>query len=114
MSQHEITLRSPKGRLILVPANAADDELVAKLRTDPVTRRYLPYFPESLTVDEARALREKRAAAGALSFNVHILNPDGTTTFVGITGFQNIVAEHSSAEVINRLPYLKIHFVVYS
>ncbi|KZP34352.1 acyl-CoA N-acyltransferase [Athelia psychrophila] len=99
MSQHQITLRSLKGRVILVPPNAADDALNAALRADPTTRQYLPYFPQTFSAEEARALREKRAAAGYLNFNVHLVNPDGTTTFIGTTGFHNIDDQHGSAEI---------------
>lgn len=101
MPQHQITLRSPKGRLILVSPNAADDEMNAALRAHPRTRKYLPYFPEQFSTDQARALRESRAAAGNISFHVHIFNDDesGTTSFVGTCGFHNIAEEHASAEV---------------
>lgn len=99
MPQHQITLVSPKGRLVLIPPNAADDEANAALRAHPSTRKYLPYFPENFSVEEARVLREDRAEAGALSFNVHMNNSDGTTTFVGTCGLHNISTEHASAEV---------------
>ncbi|KZP25238.1 acyl-CoA N-acyltransferase [Athelia psychrophila] len=97
MPQHEITLRSPQGRLILIPPNAADDELHAKLRSHPITHKAMPYGPR--TIEEARRIREKRAAQGVLSFFVHKLNPDGSSAFVGACGLHSIDEEHASAHV---------------
>lgn len=99
MPQHQITLRSPTGRLTLAPPSAEYDEQHARIRSHPMTRKYQPQLPETCSTEDARAMRENRAAAGVLSFFVHMNNPDGSTTFVGTCGLHSISEEDQSAGV---------------
>ncbi|KAJ7725600.1 acyl-CoA N-acyltransferase [Mycena olivaceomarginata] len=78
-------LPSLSGRTVLVRPREEDDSAVAALRSNIETRRYLPFLPEHVSVEDARAQRLARAAdATRIPFNIHLSNSDlDSTTFVG-------------------------------
>lgn len=99
MPQHQISLTSYTGRLKLVPPSLADDERVAILRTHPEIRRYLRFFPESLTLEQVRLAREKQAEDPQITrFNIHVIQSDGSTVFAGMGGIHNIQEDNGSCE----------------
>lgn len=70
----------------LVSPTASYDESVAKLRSDVEIRRYLRFFPEQMSIDDARLHRESRANnASLLDFHILLMKDDGSTEFVGST-----------------------------
>jgi GNAT superfamily N-acetyltransferase len=84
--------------------SAGDDEQIAKLRSHPETRRYLRFFPETMTVDEARLLREKAAENSATTTQFKIEITDGNkdspeVKFAGTIGFYRLYAENNTTEV---------------
>ncbi|KAJ7018370.1 acyl-CoA N-acyltransferase [Mycena alexandri] len=68
-----ITSRS--GRIALVPPSETNDAATAALREHSETRRYLRYFPEHVSVDDAPDVR----------------------TFVGTTGIFHVETEYGSS-----------------
>ncbi|KDR75775.1 hypothetical protein GALMADRAFT_248462 [Galerina marginata CBS 339.88] len=99
MPQHTTTLESPWKRIKLVPPSPSDDEAVAYCRTHPITRRFLRFLPEQMTVEEVRARRETRAEdKRMLDLHIHLCSEDGTTRFAGMSGYFNIDEFHSSCE----------------
>lgn len=76
------TLKSPSGRVVLVPSAQEFDKEVATLRTHPATRRYLSFFPEELSLEGAAALREGRKnEESCIDFTIIVFQPpaiDGT------------------------------------
>jgi RimJ/RimL family protein N-acetyltransferase len=100
MPEHQVTLISPTGRLKLIPPNKDDDEAVAGLRSHHITRQFLRYLPEKVSVDEARIRREKLAEDERwMSFHVHLQNCDGTTKFVGMTSLHDINQPNDSCYI---------------
>ncbi|KAJ7170263.1 acyl-CoA N-acyltransferase [Mycena crocata] len=96
----DTTLPSRSGRIALVPPHEDDDVAVAALRSHPEIRRYLPFFPESVSVEDARALRLARTADETrISFNLHALSADAPTKFVGTVGISHINTEFKSCEI---------------
>ncbi|KAJ7130967.1 acyl-CoA N-acyltransferase [Mycena filopes] len=108
----DVAITSKSGRIILVPpASDEDDGFVAELRAHPETRRYLRYFPERVSVADARARRLSRASDPTLvDFHIYNVNParDGLRvdkgavaapahTFVGTTGIFHVELEYGSA-----------------
>lgn len=98
MPQHAITLTSEAGRIVLTPPDSTDDAALAILRTHPFTRRYLPFFPEQFTVEQAATQREERAEDPRyLTFHVHMSSPvepsarlAGNPTLIGLVLLLNI------------------------
>jgi len=83
----------------LVPPIASNDEPVSELRSHVEIRRYLRFFPEHMSVEDARSRRGSRANnASLVDFHVHLVKDDGSTEFVGTTGIFNIHAEFNSCE----------------
>lgn len=96
---HNFTLISITGRVKLVPPEPADDEAVSILRSHPITRRYLQFLPPHISVEEIRARRESRENdPRILDFHVHVINEDGTTKFMGMSGIFNIDESNDSCE----------------
>ncbi|KAF7352311.1 Ribosomal-protein-alanine acetyltransferase [Mycena venus] len=98
----DVALPSKSGRLTLVPPSEEDDAFVSALRCRVETRRYLRYFPEHFSLDDARARRLSRAADQTLvDFHIHALNgpADATSTFVGTTGIFRIDDHGHACEV---------------
>ncbi|KAJ7461754.1 acyl-CoA N-acyltransferase [Mycena galericulata] len=96
------TLPSRSGRLALVPPNGQDDAAVAALRSHPEIRRYLPFFPDHLSTENARAHRLERAADKTrISFHIHALTAqsDLPPKFVGTAGISHINAEFRTCEM---------------
>ncbi|KAJ7167742.1 acyl-CoA N-acyltransferase [Mycena filopes] len=108
----DVAITSKSGRIILVPpVSDEDDGFVAELRAHPETRRYLRYFPERVSVADARARRLSRASDPTLvDFHIHNVNSarDGLRvdkgavaapahTFVGTTGIFHVELEYGSA-----------------
>uniref|UniRef100_A0A0W0G2X5 N-acetyltransferase domain-containing protein n=1 Tax=Moniliophthora roreri TaxID=221103 RepID=A0A0W0G2X5_MONRR len=95
MAPHDAALTSHTGRIRLVPASEANDEAVAKLRMHPETRRYLRSFPEHVSTEDARKLRESRLAdPTVLPFHVYV-----NEEFAGTTTIFHINEQHHSCEV---------------
>ncbi|KIK66790.1 hypothetical protein GYMLUDRAFT_157247 [Collybiopsis luxurians FD-317 M1] len=95
-----IELASRTGRIKLVKAVEENDAAVAALRSHPETRKHLRYFPEHYSIDEARELREKRAADESLQeFHVLRCEKDGSTSFIGGTMMFHMDTTHKSCEV---------------
>jgi RimJ/RimL family protein N-acetyltransferase len=94
-------LPSLSGRTVLVRPREEDDSAVAALRSHPETRRYLPFLPEHVSVEDARAQRLARAAdATRIPFNIHLSSSySDSTTFVGIVGILHINSESKSCEI---------------
>ena len=97
-----IELRSPTGRLRLARPTPTEDAAVLRNRTHPDTRKYVKFFPEHLTMDEVRQLRESRAKdSTVVDFNIHLItgNEMGEEVFAGTTGCFNLNEEFKSCEV---------------
>ncbi|XP_006461189.1 hypothetical protein AGABI2DRAFT_192723 [Agaricus bisporus var. bisporus H97] len=101
MSESGITLASFSGRLQLAPPDPALDEIVAIHRTHPGTLKHLRVLPDKMTVEEVRALREKRAADNTRKdFYAFTLKDDGSRNeFIGITGIFGIDADQNNCEI---------------
>ncbi|KAJ6472646.1 acyl-CoA N-acyltransferase [Mycena vulgaris] len=94
------SLPSKSERIALVPPHETADAAVAALRCHPETRRYLPFFPDHVSVEEARELRLTRASDPAsLDFTIYALPPGSPPQFVGTTGIHRINNTHKSCEV---------------
>ncbi|KAJ7755833.1 acyl-CoA N-acyltransferase [Mycena metata] len=95
-------IASKSGRIALIPPSETDDTATAALRAHPETRRYLRYFPEQVSVDDARTRRLSRATDTTLvDFNIHARNAgkngvDEVRTFVGTTGIFHVETEYGS------------------
>jgi len=90
-------LPSKSGRLSLIPPQESDDASVSALRCHPETRRYLRFFPEHFSIDDARNRRLSRASDQTLvDFHIHATSPpaDAASTFVGTTGIFRIQTEN--------------------
>ncbi|KAF9465032.1 acyl-CoA N-acyltransferase [Collybia nuda] len=99
MPQHTTILHSPTGRIRLVYPSSEDDEATAAVREHPMSLQYLRFLPKKVTPEDTRNRREQRAEKPEIiDFNIHIVNPDGTTTFAGTTGIFNVDLEHESFE----------------
>jgi RimJ/RimL family protein N-acetyltransferase len=98
---HNLTFVSPTGRIKLLPQTEADDEGIVKIRTHPISLRYLRFAPTTFTLEDARLLREQRGQDPArVEFAIHEINNDtGSSTFIGATGIFNIDTTHGSCEV---------------
>jgi len=83
----KITLKSPWGRLLLVPPEAQDDAQVAALRSDPEALRYLPFMPKTISVEEWRVKREGQAENDEIwNFNVHLIDTSQSTSDSSLVG----------------------------
>ncbi|KAF7294203.1 Ribosomal-protein-alanine acetyltransferase [Mycena chlorophos] len=90
------SIPSKSGRLSLVPPVESDDPAVAVVRSHRLTRQYLRFFPESVSVADATARRLSRQADHSL-VDFHIHTSDGE--FVGTTGIFGIDNEMRFCEV---------------
>lgn len=94
------TLPSRSGRIALVPPKEEDDAAVAALRSHPETRRYLPFFPDRVSTEDARALRLARAGDQTrIPFNIHALTAHSPAKFIGMAGITHINSEFKSCEI---------------
>ncbi|KAF9529437.1 acyl-CoA N-acyltransferase [Crepidotus variabilis] len=99
MPRHSITLESPWNRIRLVPPSAEDDEAFAGCRTHPISRRYLRFLPTTMTTEEARLFREKRAEeSDRVDFYIQYTKEDGTTSFGGNGGYFHIDSANLACE----------------
>ncbi|KAJ6478710.1 acyl-CoA N-acyltransferase [Mycena vitilis] len=96
-----ITLPSRSGRIVLVPPQDEHDVAVAALRSHPETRRYLPFLPAHVSVEQARAHRLKRAAEETrISFYIHLSSPlSDNSTFVGNAAISHIDTASRSCHI---------------
>ncbi|KAH6910370.1 acyl-CoA N-acyltransferase [Coprinopsis sp. MPI-PUGE-AT-0042] len=98
-SASTIVLLSPDEHIRLAPPTSAEDEQVAVLRSDPKTRRFLRFWPESISVQEVAERRETRLKdPKILDFNVFDDSPQGGGKFIGISLAFNIDDTHRSCE----------------
>jgi RimJ/RimL family protein N-acetyltransferase len=94
-----VVLFSPDKRIRLASPTSAEDAQVAALRSDPNTRRYLRFWPESISVQEVAERRETRLKdPKILDFNVFDDSSDGGGKFIGISLAFNIDEMHRSCE----------------
>nr|GAT56455.1 ribosomal-protein-alanine acetyltransferase [Mycena chlorophos] len=77
------SLSTRSGRIELRAPTEQDDAAVAALRSHPYTRRHIPAFPETFTVEDAKALRLKRDAD--LSHIPFYIFRTDTNEFIGAT-----------------------------
>lgn len=100
MPQHTLTIKSPTGRVLLVPPNDSDDQSVSIIRAHPATRRSLRFLPETFSVEDARLRRESRCEnATIVDFHVHALDNAGIPTFAGMTGIFNLDERGHACEI---------------
>ncbi|KAJ7170264.1 acyl-CoA N-acyltransferase [Mycena crocata] len=84
------SLTSKSGRIMLVPPSEADDGHMAALRSHPETRRYISFFPEHFTPEEARARRlDRQPNKELVDFSVYDITAS-PPKFVGSTGIFKI------------------------
>ncbi|KAJ6517534.1 acyl-CoA N-acyltransferase [Mycena vitilis] len=87
----DATLTSLSGRVLLVPPTPSDDASMAALRSHPETRRYVPFFPEICTLEDARERRLSREPNAAIvDFSIYAVTPGSSPKFVGSTGIYGI------------------------
>ncbi|KAF8200952.1 acyl-CoA N-acyltransferase [Pholiota molesta] len=99
MPQHSTMLESPSHRIKLVPPSANDDEAAASCRTHPITRRFLRFLPDHMSLEDARIRRETRAEDKRIvDFNIHYLQDNGSVQFGGFCGYFNIDEQNNSCE----------------
>ncbi|KAF8574724.1 acyl-CoA N-acyltransferase [Ramaria rubella] len=102
-------LKSPWGRLVLLPPRPEDDDDAAALRSDPEALRHLLFMPRSMTQDEWRTIREKRDADDTVwNAHVHFVTPPRLlsqthsstplSTSAGQVGIMNINTVNRSGE----------------
>jgi RimJ/RimL family protein N-acetyltransferase len=87
---------------VLTPPGPEDDAVVAAVRSDPETLRYLPFMPTSMSADEWRAEREANSANDEIwKFHVHLANPETAqpALFVGQCGIMRIDAPNRCADI---------------
>jgi RimJ/RimL family protein N-acetyltransferase len=90
-SEEFITLYSPTKRVKLTSPIPELDESIAALRCAPTTLRYLKFFPETFSTEEARARRESRAKeTNLIDLYVFALGDDGEYELAGSTGVFNV------------------------
>lgn len=103
MPQHSIQLKSPTGRIHLLPMSEADDPNVSTLRAHPITRQFLRFLPEKFTIDDARELREKAArdfeTTTQFKIVVHDENGAVSNPFAGMMGTFRLDAANNSVEI---------------
>ncbi|KAJ6557990.1 acyl-CoA N-acyltransferase [Mycena capillaripes] len=96
------SLKSMSGRIVLVPPSPSDDAFTAALRCHPETRRYITFFPEHCTPEEARERRISRETDKAIvDFSIYALSPadhESPPKYVGATGIFNIDETFKSCE----------------
>ena len=98
----QFTLESPSGRIALVPPDQKYDREVAVLRAHPGTRRYLSFFPEEQSLEDAIALREGRKKEETCIDFVILFQPSSTDgveqepQFTGQTGLFHLDHTHKS------------------
>jgi len=93
------TIASVSGRLQLKTPLAEEDELVAMLRTHPISRQHLPFFPAEVTTQEISNRRtERREDPRIVDFHIHVLAENGWI-FAGVAGIFNIDTSHESCEM---------------
>ncbi|KAK7044817.1 ribosomal-protein-alanine acetyltransferase [Favolaschia claudopus] len=97
-------LPSHSGRLVLIRPREEDDPCVAALRSHPNTRRYLPFTPTHVSLEDACAIRLKRAADETrVPFNIHLASfspgSDPASTFVGSVSVTHIDLEFKSCSL---------------
>lgn len=97
---------SPWGRIKLIPLDEKDDSNIVTLRTDPETRRYLPYMPADLTSEQWKERREERSRNKKVwDLNIHITSEhiprlSGTKEcFAGECGVSAIDRANKSGEI---------------
>ena len=91
MTHSDVNLVSPFGRIRLAPPTPQEDEAVSILRSDPISRKYLRFMPEHISVADVAARRELRAKdPRILDLYAYIVNQDGSSRFVGLSGVFNI------------------------
>ncbi|KAJ3550002.1 hypothetical protein NMY22_g677 [Coprinellus aureogranulatus] len=98
-SQESLILYSPSKRVKLTLPIPEYDEEIAALRCAPTTLRYLKFFADKYTTEEARARRELRAKdPSILDLYVFALNDDGEYELAGSTGVFNLDGLQKSCE----------------
>jgi RimJ/RimL family protein N-acetyltransferase len=96
----EVRLKSPWGRLVLIPPSPKDDVQVAALRSDPVVLRYLSFMPKSMSVEECREKREALSATDdAWRFHIHISLTSPDPAFAGQCAILRMDIPNRSAEI---------------
>lgn len=99
MSHSDVELVSPFGRIRLAPPTPQEDVAVSILRSDPISRKYLRFMPEQISVAEVAARRESRAKdPRILDLYAYMVNEDGSSRFVGLSGVFNIDEVNGSCE----------------
>ncbi|KAJ7180453.1 acyl-CoA N-acyltransferase [Mycena filopes] len=102
----DAAIASKSGRISLFPPTKPNDTFVAELRQHPETRRYLHYYPERFSADDARTLRLSRANdTTRVDFHIQTGNDTGTNEldgapvgiFVGTTTIFHIETKHGSS-----------------
>lgn len=105
------------GRIKLAPPRDEDDADVVALRNHSETRRYLPYMPSDLTVDQWRQRRRERTSKETWDLNIHFTSENSPSTeiasddkqletssslsssFVGVCGVFRIDGANKAGEV---------------
>lgn len=112
MSAHKLPLDyelvSPWGRIKLAPAKDDDNLDMIALRIDPETRRYLPYMPADLTLEQWKQRRKERSdSKETWDLNIYFTSQEDcstnssgqTSSFVGECGVSHIDFANKTGEV---------------
>lgn len=96
-SSSPAVLYSPYNRIRLSRPTSIEDEQVAAHRSDPRTLRFLPFAPQSVSVQGVAELRSKRSNNPArIDYNAFEIS---SGAFVGSTGAFDVDNLHRSCEV---------------
>lgn len=101
----KLEIMSPWRRLVLIPPGPKDDVVVAAVRSDPETLRYLPFMPKSMSAAEWGAKREAHSANDEIcNFHIHLAAPlevtaRDSTSFVGQCGIMHIDTSNHCADI---------------
>ncbi|KAK7034666.1 hypothetical protein VNI00_012308 [Paramarasmius palmivorus] len=107
MAPHNTSLHSPTGRIRLEPPIPGNDAAIARLRMHPSTRKYLRSFPEYVSTEDARKLREAREQDPEVqAFHVYV-RADGEVVkeaeneweFAGSATVYHVNTQHRSCEI---------------
>lgn len=92
----ELALYSPDKRIKFTLPGPQDDENIAKIRSDPICRKYSRYLPEVVPVAEVTKMRESRAQnPGMLDFVVSVRDSDeGEYEFAAVCNVAVIDPDH--------------------
>ncbi|TFK26483.1 acyl-CoA N-acyltransferase [Coprinopsis marcescibilis] len=81
----EVALYTPDKRIRFTLPSPAEDEAIAKLRTDPINRRFLRFLPESVSAAQVAHFRETRSKDPRnLDFVISYLDDEGNYQFSGV------------------------------